>query len=87
MAFLAFLGIYDICDIYDIFLPRAKIKFHKTYNNRDLHGRSAYSKNTTMAGQHTAKKGRSAKGFLAGQHKAFSCLASADPFKGPVTAC
>ena len=45
------------------------------------------TKNKTMAGQHAAKKGRSAKGFLAGQHEAFSCLASADPFIGPVTAC
>ena len=40
-----------------------------------------------MAGQHTPKKGRSAKGLLAGQHKAFFCQASADPFIGPVTAC
>ena len=40
-----------------------------------------------MAGQHTAKKGRSAKDFLAGQHKAFVCQASADLFIGPVTAC
>ena len=66
---------------------RPEIKVHKIYNYKDLHGRSAYSKNTTMAGQHTAKKGRSAKGFLAGQHKAFFCQASADPFIGPVTAC
>ena len=66
---------------------RPKIKVHKKYNHWDLHGRSAYSKNTTIAGQHIAKKGRSAKGFLAGQHTAFSCWASADTFIGPVTAC
>jgi hypothetical protein len=59
----------------------------KRKNYRDLHGRSACSKNTKMAGQHTPKKGRSAKGLWAGQHKAFFCQASADPFIGPVTAC
>ena len=57
------------------------------HNHWDLHGRSAYSKNTIMAGQHTPKKGWSAKGLLAGQHKAFFCQASADLFIGPVTAC
>ena len=60
---------------------------NKTYNHRDFMAGSAYSKNTKMAGQHTPKKGRSAKGLLAGQHKAFFCQASADPFIGPVTAC
>ena len=40
-----------------------------------------------MAGQHTAKKGRSAKGLLAGQHEAFFWQASANPLIEPVTAC